>query len=229
MSLVATGLSVSVGGRTILRDISFSVGPGDVFYVLGPNGVGKSSLLKAIMGIPGYETPSGELKLGGVDLAGKKPDERASLGLAIAFQTPQRLHGVRVGALLSHICRKTGCNPREVAEAVALAHLWDNEVGKLSGGEGKRFELATVIAQRPAVALIDEPDSGVDVDSLAVVGRALRQLADSAGLVVVTHTGHVARYLPPTKACVVLGGTFKKCGGAELVEEVLTYGFAKLA
>jgi len=227
--LIVSNLSVAVGGRVILRDVSFSVGRGEVFYVLGPNGVGKSSLLKALLGIPGYETPTGVLKLDGVDLTNKKIEERTAAGLALAFQNPPRLHGVRVGTLLSHICRKSGCDPVEVAESLELRHLWDREVGRLSGGEGKRLELATVAAMRPKAALIDEPDSGVDVDSLALVGRALKNLLETAALVVVTHSGYITKYVPPSRACVILGGVFKKCGSGELVEEVLAYGFTKLA
>lgn len=81
---------------------------------------------------------------------------------------------------------------------------------------------------RPKAALIDEPDSGVDVDSLALVGRALKNLLETAALVVVTHSGYITKYVPPSRACVILGG-FKKCGSGELVEEVLAYGFTKLA
>ena len=226
---ILENVSVSVGGRELLRGISLSLGRGDIFYILGPNGVGKSSLLKAVMGLPGYEVTAGRVVLDGVDLAGFSTYERAARGVALAFQVPPRLHGVRVGALLSHICKKTGCDAGEIAKAVEIEHLFDREVGKLSGGESKRVELATVLAQRPKVALIDEPDSGVDVESLSIVARGLKELAAGAGLIVVTHSAHIARYLAPTRVCVLYGGVFKKCVGQEVIDEVFAYGFSKLA
>ena len=222
-------VSISVGGMPLLSGISFSLSRGEVLYILGPNGAGKSSLLKAVMGIPGYEVTGGRVLLEGEEVTTLKPFEKARRGLALAFQMPPRLHGVKVGVLLAHICRRTGCDPREVARAVEVEYLMDREVGRLSGGESKRVELATVLAQRPKVALVDEPDSGVDVESLAVVARGLKELAAEAALVVVTHGAHIARYIPPHKACVLYSGTFKKCGGPEVVEEVFAYGFAKLA
>lgn len=221
------GVAVSVAGNLLVRDVSFSVDRGEAFYILGPNGVGKSSLLKAIMGVPGYEVVSGRVKLEEEDISRLPPVERAKRGLALAFQTPPKLH-LTVETLLLNICKKTKCDPREVSKALEVEHLLKREVCKLSGGESKRVELATVLAQRPKVALIDEPDSGVDVESLAVVGRALKALNAEAGLVVVTHSAHIARYLPPTAVCVLYGGTFKKCGSRDLVEEVLTYGFGRL-
>lgn len=221
-------LSVAVGGRALLGGVSFSISPGEVFYILGPNGVGKSSLLKAIMGIPGYEVVGGRVLLDGEDITKLKPYEKASRGLALAFQIPPRLQGVRVGVLLSNICRKTKCDYREVAKVVEVDHLLDREIGKLSGGEGKRVELATVLAQRPRVALIDEPDSGVDVESLVIVARALKELVKDAALIIVTHGAHIARHLPPDKVCVLYGGGFKKCGGREVLDAVFTYGFAGL-
>ncbi|ACB39887.1 ATP-binding cassette domain-containing protein [Pyrobaculum neutrophilum] len=227
--LVVEGLSVWVGGRELLRGVSFSAARGEAVYILGPNGVGKSSLLKALMGIPGYEAPEGRVLLDCEDLSRLRPHERAARGLALAFQTPPRLQGVRVGALLGNICRKWGCDVREVARAVEVEHLLEREVGRLSGGEGKRVELATVLARRPKAALVDEPDSGVDVDSLQVVARALRKLAEEAALVVVTHGAHIARHLPPDKVCVLYGGGLRRCGGRELAEEVLAHGFAGVA
>jgi Iron-regulated ABC transporter ATPase subunit SufC len=220
--------SVTVAGRPLLAGISFSLSRGEILYILGPNGAGKSSLLKAIMGIPGYELTQGRVTLEGEDITQLKPHEKAQKGVALAFQIPPRLQ-VRVEAILAHICRRTGCDPAEVAKTAEVEHLLDREAGKLSGGEAKRVELATVLAQRPKAALIDEPDSGVDVESLAVVARCLKQLASEAALVVVTHSAHVARYLPPHRACVLYGGTFKKCGGPEVIEEVFAHGFAKLA
>jgi Fe-S cluster assembly ATP-binding protein len=99
-----------------------------------------------------------------------------------------------------------------VARAVEVEYLMGREVGRLSGGEGKRVELATLLAQRPKVALVDEPDSGVDVESLAVVARGLKELAAGAALVitqVMTHRAHVARFLPPSRVCVLYGGTLR--------------------
>ena len=184
--------------------------------------------MKALMGIPGYEVTRGRVLLDGVDVMGLEPREKTRRGLAPAFQMPPKLHGVKVGVLLTHICRRTRCDPREVAKVMEIEHLMEREMGRLSGGEMKRVELAAVLAQRPRVALVDEPDSGVDVESLAVVARGLKDLAAEAAVVVVTHGAHIARYIPPHRACVLYGGSFKKCGGFEVVEEVFVYGF-KLA
>jgi Fe-S cluster assembly ATP-binding protein len=107
-----------------------------------------------------------------------------------------------------HICRRTGRGPREVARAVEVEYLMGREVGWLSGGAGKRVELATVLAQRPKVALVGEPDRGVDVESLAVVAWGLKGLAAGAALVM-THRAHVAGFLPPSRVCVLYGGTLR--------------------
>jgi Fe-S cluster assembly ATP-binding protein len=227
--LVVSGVSVAVGGRRLLSGISFSLSDSDILYILGPNGAGKTSLLKALMGVPGYEIVEGTVLLDGEDIRRLSIYERARRGLALAFQIPPRLRGIKAGDLLAQICRKTGCDHREVAKIAGVEHLLDREVCRLSGGESKRVELATVLAQRPRVALIDEPDSGVDVDSLSIIARALRELLNSAAVVVVTHGAHIAKYLTPSKVCVLHFGTLRRCGGAEVIDEVLTRGFSQPA
>lgn len=231
--LEVSDLKVSVGGRVVVNGASFEVGEGDVFFLLGPNGSGKSTLLRAIVGYPGLEVLSGRIIFEGVDVTGLAMEERVARGLTIAHQIPPKLTGVKCKQLLESLCRKTGCDPYEVANDLEINHLLERDFGRgFSGGELKRAEMAMLLAQKPKLPLIDEPDSGVDVDSIAIIAKAIKRLIESSpyrSALIVTHSALISRYIKPTRVCIMIKGSIRLCGGPEVVEEVFSFGFKELA
>lgn len=226
-------LMVSVGARTVLKSVNFTVKRDDILFLLGPNGAGKTSLLRALIGYPNYNVISGRVVFDGEDITYSPMEYRVSKGLAIAHQIPPKLTGVRVRDLLNSICKKTGCVVDEIADELEINYLLNREFGKgFSGGELKRIEIATIIAQRPKLAFVDEPDSGVDVDSIELIARALKRLVSSSlykSIVIITHSASIAKYIRPTDVCIMMSGSIKFCGDESILEEVFSYGFKGVA
>lgn len=226
-------LSIAVGERLILKDVSMSVNKNDVLFLLGPNGAGKSTLLRALIGYPGHSVTSGRIYFEGEDITEAPMEIRIGKGLALAHQIPPKLLGVRVRHLLEALCRRTGCDVHEIADELQVNHLLDREFGKgFSGGELKRIEMAMLLAQKPKLVLIDEPDSGVDVDSIEVVARAIKRLIDLSpyrSAVIVTHSALISKYIEPSKVCILISGSIKLCNGRDLIGEVFRHGFRELA
>lgn len=225
-------LKASYGGRVVLEGVSFSVKPGEVFFLLGPNGSGKTSLLKVLVGYPGIEVLSGKVFFEGEDITEQPMEERVKRGLTIAHQIPPKLLGVKTRQLLEALCKKTGCDPYEVANDLEINHLLERDFGRgFSGGELKRAEIAMLLAQKPKLPLIDEPDSGVDVDSIALIARVIRKLVEESpykSAVIVTHSALISKYVNPTRVCIMIKGSIKLCGGSDLISEVFAHGFKEL-
>jgi Fe-S cluster assembly ATP-binding protein len=228
-------LSVEVCGRVIVRGVDLTVSEGDVLYIVGPNGSGKTTLLRGLAGYPGYREVSGRVVFRGEDVTGTTADYRVSKGLVLAHQIPPKLSGVRTRDLLNYIARRSGRvgDIEEVVRLLDIGHLVDREFGRgFSGGELKRVELATLLLLNPGLALIDEPDSGVDVDSVMLISEGIRRLYELSphkAVVVVSHTALVSKYVRPTRVCVMSSGRVQRCGGPELLDEVMRYGFKRLA
>jgi len=226
---------VGVGDKLIIESINMRVGYGEVVSILGPNGSGKSTLLRALAGFPKTRVFKGSIYFENKDITYMDPVERCRLGISLMHQNPPRLRGVRIRVLLDKILSREikSLVDREreinrVAEALEIKHLLDREFGYgLSGGEIKRVELATVILQRPRLALIDEPDSGVDVDSLFIISSAINNLVkEDSGLVLVTHTGGVARYINISRAYVMISGKIVAEGsGNDVFNKLFSEGF----
>jgi Fe-S cluster assembly ATP-binding protein len=225
-------LSVAISGRVIIRNNNIFVERNSVVFLLGPNGSGKSTFLKAIIGYPGVEVISGNIVFEGEDITGKPMEYRVSKGLTLAHQTPPKLTGVRMRQLLEALCKKTGCDPIEIASVLEIKHLLDREFGKgFSGGELKRAEIAMLLAQKPKLPLIDEPDSGVDVDSIEIIASAIKKLISETpykSTIIVTHSAQISKYIKPTLTCIMVSGEIKFCGGPELLSEVFIHGFREL-
>lgn len=223
-------LHVAVAGRAVIRGVDLKVGKGELHILMGPNGSGKSTLLKAIMGIPGYEVVRGVIRFEGRDLRSLKLHERARMGIAMAHQSTRPI-GITLSHLIGEMCRLYGTSPADVSE-LGLEELMSRELHKgFSGGESKRVELALTMLQRPKLALLDEPDSGVDLESMKVVGKAVNMLVErGAAVLLVTHTGVVAEYLRRVdEVHVMIDGRIAASGELpHILREVRAKGYSGL-
>lgn len=232
-------LHVSVGDREILRGVDLEIAEGETHVLLGPNGGGKSTLLNTIVGMPGYRITRGRIVFKGTDLADLEIDERARLGIGIAFQRPPAVRGVKLRQMLD-VAAHAELAPDAVAALDAeldLGHMIDRDVNMgFSGGEAKRSEMAQLLAQMPDLALFDEPESGVDLDNIAVVGGAINRLLKGeervferrrAGLII-THTGHILEFVNADVGHVLYNGRLACKGNPlDLIEEISSHGYDK--
>jgi len=212
-------LHVSVEGKEILKGVDLGVGEGEVHVLFGPNGSGKTTLLKTIMGLPRYRVTLGDIIFKSRSIKELPPDERARLGIALAFQNPPPLP-VKLRDVAARVAQKFRSDMRLLDE-LNLNGLMPRPLHKgFSGGESKRAELALSLLQKPSLLMLDEPDSGVDVDSLKLVAKAVNSLIDSGvSVLLVTHTGHITRLLSKVSlAHVIMDGAIVFDGD---VEEVL--------
>lgn len=207
------GVEVSVAGDVICRNVDLVINEGEKHLLLGPNGSGKSSLMAAIMGVKPFEVADGVILYRGTDITGMDVEERARLGIGLAYQRPPALDGVQVRRLAQAI----GVDGRlaDAAEGLGLEHLLDRDVNVgFSGGEAKRFEVMKLELQSPSLCLFDEPESGVDLEQVDAVGGAVGKLLQTpdgkgrprAGLVI-THTGFIIDSIAPEVAHLMIDGT----------------------
>ncbi len=236
--LVIENLHVSVGSREILKGIDLVIGEGETHVLLGPNGGGKTTLLNTIIGLPGYHVTAGSIRFKGTDLAGLTIDERARLGIGVAFQRPPAVRGIKLRQLIE-IAGGDHLDEAKMADLIgelALKDMIDRDVNMgFSGGEMKRSEMAQLLAQAPDLTLFDEPESGVDLDNIAVVGTAMTRLlkAERAGRstragLIVTHTGHILEYVNADIGHVLHGGRLACRGNPrDLLAEIGKHGYDK--
>ncbi len=187
-------LSVSLGGKEIIRDIEFSIEEGEVYALLGPNASGKSTLLKVIMGIGKYKV-KGRIYFLGKDITKLKPEQRSELGIALAFQHPVTIKGVTCKELLKSISK---LGYESLLEEAGIERLLNRELNAgFSGGEKKLFELVQVIALKPKLAMLDEIDSGLDVKRLKLAGKLINEhlLSNNASVLLVTHHGEILKHV----------------------------------
>jgi len=238
--LEITGLRAAVGGREILTGVDLAVHGGEIHAVMGPNGSGKSTLAHVLMGRPGYEVTGGTVRLDGVDLLELEPAERARAGLFLAFQYPIEVPGVPVAEALAEALAAAGkpsvdlgeqLRTEAVAVGMAPSLLARHMNVDLSGGEKKRNETIQLAILRPRIAVLDELDSGLDVDALRQVARrvvrALRESDPPLGVVAITHYRRLLTELPADVVHVLSGGRIVRSGGPELAEELERTGYAE--
>ena len=236
--LKITGLRASVVGKEILRGIDLEVGAGEVHAVMGPNGSGKSTLAHVLAGRPGYEVLGGSVTIDGRELLGLPAWQRAQAGLFCTLQYPVEVPGVRVTDVLTEARRAAGADPDGVAEA---ARLEAGRIGlderflqramnvDLSGGERKRNETMQLAVLNPRFAVLDELDSGLDVDALRAVARRVEAATTESdlGVLAITHYARLLTELKPDVVHVLLGGRIVRTGGPELANELESTGYAE--
>jgi Fe-S cluster assembly ATP-binding protein len=232
-------LTVSVDGKNILRAVNLRIARGEAVVLFGPNGCGKTSLLKAILGGQNYRVESGTIHFKGKDITGLPMDERARLGIGMAFQRPPAVRGVKLGGVLrSCLEKRSAFTEEELPNLARKLNLLDFLARDLnlgfSGGEIKRSELLQLIAQNPSFVMLDEPDSGVDLVNINLVGQAINDLLEKekaaaqrekAGLIV-THSGYILDYVNADRAYVMLdGAVFCSGNPGDLLEDIRTKGY----
>ncbi len=243
--LEISDLHVAVGGDPILKGVDLSVRPGEVHAVMGPNGSGKSSLCHVLAGRDGYEVTAGRVTYEGEDLLALEPDERAQRGIFLAFQYPVEIPGVNnayfMKAAVNAVRRARGDDELDAIDFMQLMRekvkLVDMDEGLLrrplnegfSGGEKKRNEILQMMLLEPRLAILDETDSGLDIDALRIVAEgmnALRSLERS--FVVVTHHERFLEYVVPDQVHVLYEGRIARSGGRALARELEERGYGHL-
>ena len=240
-------LHVSVEGREILRGVSLAIEKGQVHAVMGPNGSGKSTLSNALMGHPGYRVTSGEILYKGRNLLELTPDERSRLGLFLAFQYPVTVPGITMNnflrtALNAHRGfngkdRDKMISPKEFRSLVepyletlridrGFLNRYVNE--GFSGGEKKRVEILQMAVLKPEIAVLDETDSGLDIDSIRYVSEAVNGMrGPNFGALLITHYTRVLQYIRPDFVHVLVNGQFVESGGAEVADRLEREGYTR--
>ncbi|HEY6398326.1 MAG TPA: Fe-S cluster assembly ATPase SufC [Solirubrobacteraceae bacterium] len=235
-------LHVRAGEREILRGLDLAVGKGEIHALMGPNGSGKSTLANAIMGHPGLEVTDGQILFKGQDITGAAPDERARMGLFMAFQYPVAVPGVTVTKYLRTVLNAHreahGQEPiplKEFRQTVEAAMKLTNVPKEFSsrylnegfsGGEKKRMEILQLALQRPELAVLDETDSGLDIDALRVVANGVNAVAGpDMGILIITHYQRILHLVQPNHVHVMYQGRIVKEGGPDLVTELEAKGY----
>jgi len=232
-------MTVSVEGKKILHGVNLTIGDGETVVLFGPNGSGKTSLLKTIMGMPQYKVLSGNIIYRGNEITARSLDERARLGIGMVYQNPPAVRGVRLKEMLRICMEKNGTYKEErisaAAERLNLTDFLDRDINLgFSGGELKRSELLQLFAQNPEFVMLDEPDSGVDLVNINLVGTVINELLEKdkrkdkrikAGLII-THAGYILDYVNADRAYVLLDGTVICSGNPrDVLEDIRTKGF----
>jgi Fe-S cluster assembly ATP-binding protein len=236
-------LHVEVEGREILKGLDLSVNRGEIHALMGPNGSGKSTLAYVLTGRPGYEVTAGKVHYKNENILDLSPDERAKEGIFLAFQYPTEVPGVSVVNFLRTAYNAIHPDDQKSAMAFRLylqekvdlleipSELVDRYVNQgFSGGEKKRNEILQMAVLGPELAIMDETDSGLDIDALKHVAAGVNKLAEpDIGVVLITHYQRLLNYIRPDIVHVLIGGRIVRSGGFELAEQLEAEGYAGLA
>lgn len=243
MTLEIKDLRVSVEGKEILAGVDLVVRQGEVHALMGPNGSGKSTLANAVMGRPGYTVTGGDILFNGESIVGMTPDKRARQGLFLAFQYPVEVPGVSVVNFLRTAYNATRDEQEQLSalafrkqlkEKMSVVGVDDDMVRRyvnqgFSGGEKKRMETLQLAVLEPEIAILDETDSGLDIDALKAVATGIDKLiGPDLGVLLITHYQRILNYITPDHVHVLIGGRVVKSGGPELAKELESVGYEGL-
>jgi len=209
-------LSVSVEEKMVLKNISLTIPEGETHVLFGPNGSGKSSLMLTLMGFPQYKVVSGEILFKGKDITHLPTSERAKMGIGIAFQSPPAIKGLKLGGLVRELAGRFSpdFSLKEESEKLIMENYLHRDVNHgFSGGERKRSEILQISAQNPDLVLLDEPESGVDIENMKTIGEAIRSILHrgakekrTKSAFIITHTGYILDYLAADWGYVLVDG-----------------------
>jgi len=238
-------LVVKIGEKTILDRINMEIPEGETHILFGPNGSGKTTLMMTIMGFSGYAVTSGRILFKGEDITHMPIHERARLGIGVSFQRPPTISGLKTRDLVALCSRGQDQNIEELAEMVNFAQFLDRDVNRnFSGGEIKRSELLQLMAQQPDLVLLDEPESGVDLENIVLLGDIVNMLLErgvkcprslkptphrkqrTKSALVITHTGHILDYITADQGQVLYDGHLCCVKNArEILKWIREYGY----
>ena len=240
-ALEVDDLHAAVDGHEILRGVSLAVGAGELHALMGPNGSGKSTLAKTLLADPAYEVTAGRILLHGEDVTRRSTDERATRGLFLGFQHPEEIPGVSVlNFLRQAMAARKGQDDLSVLEVRMALLDWTKRLGAddrfvqrylnegFSGGERKRNEILQMALLEPDVAVLDETDSGLDIDALRVVAHginAVRARRPGLGVLLITHYRRILEHLTPDRVHILLEGRIVASGGPNVADRVEQEGF----
>jgi len=248
VNLEIKDLHVSVEGKPILKGLNLSVKEGEIHAIMGPNGSGKSTLAFTVMGHPKYKVQSGEILFDGQNISTLSADKRAKLGLFLGFQYPSEVSGVSVFNFLKTAYNSLKSNGHkkdkneEMVSALAFQNLLKEKVKLLkmdesfmrrnvnegfSGGEKKRCEILQLATLEPKIAVLDESDSGTDIDALKIIADGIRTVSEkqNTGVLLITHYNRILQYVKPQFVHILVDGKIVKSAGAELADEVEKNGY----
>lgn len=233
-------LHVEVEGKEILEGVTLEIKKGEVIALMGPNGSGKSTLSFALMGHPKYKITKGKITLNGEDLTNASPDERARKGLFLSFQYPAEISGITFANFLRAAVNAR--NPDKKVQVFDFLKLLKEKMKQLnmpekfaerylnegfSGGEKKRAEILQLLMLQPKIAVLDETDSGLDIDSLKIVAEGVNSAKKEMGVLVITHYQRLLNHIVPDKIHILYKGKIIKTGGKELALELEEFGYKK--
>ena len=240
------GLRVGIAGKEILKGVDLTIKAGEIHALMGPNGSGKSTMSYALAGHPNYEVLGGTATLDGQDLLAMEPDDRAKAGLFLAFQYPTSIPGVTVANFLRHAVSNVRNPARKEGEDLISMREFRKEMRQemddlgmdpdfarrylnegFSGGEKKRAEVLQMAMLRPSFAILDETDSGLDIDAVRVVAEGVNRVAAKmgTGVLVITHYQRILTYIKPSFVHILFGGRIVEEGGPELVNRLEAEGY----
>lgn len=242
--LIIKDLHVNIAEKEILKGVTLSVGSGEVHAIMGPNGTGKSTLAYALMGHPSYEVTGGEVLFNGQDLLSMSTDERSRIGLFLAFQYPISIPGVTVANFLRTAvnARRKANNPEDkgipilefrnlLKEKMNILKIDSSFAGRylnegFSGGEKKRAEVLQMAMLKPDIAILDETDSGLDIDALKIVSEGVNLLKEqNVGILLITHYQRMLNYVKPDFVHVMMDGRVVESGGPDLALHLEDQGY----
>ena len=233
-------LWVSVGEKQVLKGVNFSMNYGEINVLFGPNGAGKTTFMMTLMGFPRYRIDQGKIFFKGEDITGKDLYERARFGLGISFQRPPTVKGVSLKKMIE-IIKTNGHDSERIEDNIQRLNLAEHLNRGLndgfSGGEMKRSELLQLMVQRPDLVLIDEPESGVDIENIALVGEAINALLgkdkvkdQKRGAIIITHTGYILDFVNADKGYIIFDGNLVCRGNPrDILSEIKKYGYRRCA